>query len=47
MNDQRNFQENIKPICQIAGKKRDTRTRSSYLIAPYQLRLILNSFIKG
>ena len=41
------FEEHISSICQIAGKKLNALTRLSHLIAPYQLDLILNSFIKG
>ena len=37
-----NFEEHIKTICQTAGKKLNALTRLSYLIVPYQLRLILN-----
>ena len=41
------FEEHIKNICQTAGKKLNALTRLYYLISPYQLRLVLNSFIKG
>ena len=42
-----NFEEHIKTICQTAGKKLNALTKLTYLIAPYQLRLILNSLIKS
>ena len=44
----RGGEEHIKTICQTAGKETDNDlTRLFYLIAPYQLKLIVNSFTEG
>ena len=42
-----NFEEHKKTICQMTGKKLNALTRLSYLIAPYQLKLILKPFINS